>query len=63
LFGWIISGSWQCSRNVSELSSQLLCMNDIPESMLRQFWDLDSIGIRPDDSVEVWNRSYSHKVQ
>ena len=49
-FGWIISGSWESCSYVTQ-SFQLLCMSDIPTSMLHSFWDLDTIGITSDDVV------------
>ena len=38
IFGWILSGSWQSSKVSEAVCSQLLCLTDVPESMLRKFW-------------------------
>ena len=46
LFGWIISGAGPTpDRQAGTLSHQLLCLNDLPEAVVRSFWDLESIGI------------------
>lgn len=45
-FGWILSGS--CSTDAKATNGfpcQLLCLNDIPESVIRNMWELESIGI------------------
>jgi hypothetical protein len=42
IFGWIISGSWKGEfSNVT--SHQLLCLNDLPDSTLCKFWNLNTI--------------------
>ncbi|MCG8429755.1 MAG: hypothetical protein MJA29_01075, partial [Candidatus Omnitrophica bacterium] len=70
IFGWVISGSVSDRSSCvllntvgvnkttyhTGLSHQLCCLNDISESTVRKFWDLDSIGIvdkepRPPDGV------------
>ena len=48
VFGWVLSGSCQASSS-SPLSYQLLCMCDTPDSTLRSFWELESIGITCED--------------
>ena len=45
IFGWMVSGSWETSLNDMCQSAQLLCIQDIPESMIRNLWDLESVGI------------------
>lgn len=67
VFGWVVSGTLEISSNC-RLSHQLFCMNDLSDSMLRQFWDLDSIGIRPPDLIdpadkvlEAFNQSIQYK--
>ena len=50
VFGWILSGpSGGPSGGGSDVSHQLLVMTDVHESRLRQFWDLDAVGISDDD--------------
>ena len=48
VFGWIISGAWQgkCSQ-VTSVSPRLLCLSDSSDSILRNFWYLETIGICP----------------
>ena len=48
VFGWVLSRSCQAS-SCSPLSHQLLCMCDTPDSTLRSFWELESIGITCED--------------
>ena len=49
VFGWIVSGSLADSQSAShchvQVSHQLLCLNDVSESTIRQFWELESVGI------------------
>ena len=47
VFGCIISGTVEAKASPSSvnLSHQLLCLNDMADSMLRTFWELESIGI------------------
>ena len=54
VFGWVLSGSLYSELESSHetASHQLLCLNDISESAVQQFWNLDSIGIC-DAPVEV----------
>ena len=55
VFGWVMSGHLPETSPTSDhvhVSFQLLCM-DVSESSLRNFWDLESVGICSDDSREV----------
>ena len=52
-FGWVVYGTWTGITNAS-LSCQLLNLQDLPDESLRQFWELESIGI---------NHSYPVKDQ
>ena len=70
IFGWIRSGllpedhsSPRVQSNVS-VSHQLLCC-DVPESMVRKFWDLKSIGIvgRESQLEDPVMRDFCEKVQ
>lgn len=47
-FGWILSGITGTSES-SELQTftQLLCVTDIPDGALQNFWNLESIGVSP----------------
>ena len=47
VFGCIISGTVEAKASPSSvnLSHQLLCLNDMSDSMLCKFWELESIGI------------------
>ena len=49
-FGWILSGSYGGSQVGAE-SFQLLSLGDISDDVLRMFWDLESIGIGPQENV------------
>ena len=52
-FGWMISGSWEStSISVKRSVTQLLCVHDISEHTIRNFWDLESIGISPKEVVD-----------
>ncbi|XP_043210612.1 uncharacterized protein LOC122375344 isoform X2 [Amphibalanus amphitrite] len=52
VFGWIISGQYECANSQNSSGTQLLVMSDVSEERLRQFWDLDAIGIKPlDDDI------------
>jgi hypothetical protein len=46
-FGWILSGSFpnHSGSSTGEASPQLMCLEEVPETELRRFWDLESIGI------------------
>ena len=56
MFGWVVSGSCVGSSLLSvslgrPVSHQLLNLSSVPEDTLRNFWDLESIGISPKDQV------------
>ncbi len=54
IFGWMVTGSWETSISAMCLSAQLLCVQDIPESTIRNLWSLESVGITAkecDDSL------------
>ena len=51
VFGWVLSGS--NSSNTSPISSQLLCLSNTPESLVRSMWELDSIGIKDSGSAPL----------
>ena len=54
VFGWILSGlSGGSAGDQASSGHQLLVMSDKPESRLRQFWDLDAIGISSVDDDDV----------
>jgi hypothetical protein len=50
-FGWILSGSFGASQTCTE-TFQLLSLGDMSEEVLRKFWDLESIGICPQETVQ-----------
>jgi len=61
IFGWVLSGSWNCQSSIRNQSTeaspnqlchstQLVCVTNVPENDLRNFWELESIGI---DSKEI----------
>ena len=59
VFGWVISGAFQGVQ--PQIAHQLVCMEDIPDSFLRNFWELESIGISPkseenDDDSHILNQ-------
>ena len=43
VFGLLLSGSWKGEKPV--VSHNLLLLSDVSEDLLREFWDLDSVGI------------------
>ncbi|KAG1682986.1 hypothetical protein GQR58_010380 [Nymphon striatum] len=54
IFGWVISGNLKKSSalgnsSIACLTHQLLNMNDISDDTIRQFWDLDSIGVKAEE--------------
>ena len=50
IFGYVISGSViKSSDNWSENTSSLVSMSDPPEALLRQLWDLESVGVSRDE--------------
>ncbi|KAF0302180.1 hypothetical protein FJT64_025724 [Amphibalanus amphitrite] len=55
VFGWILSGVVDSAGVTGEtdLSSQVLLLNDLSESTVRSFWELEALGIGPkEDDVE-----------
>ena len=51
VFGWVLSGSCTVPLSRESVSSQLLCINNVSESALHNFWDLESVGISPKEPV------------
>ncbi|XP_068208316.1 uncharacterized protein [Palaemon carinicauda] len=51
LFGWILSGSCNESFDKGNVNSQLLCINNVSESALNNFWNLESVGICTKEAV------------
>ena len=51
VFGWVLSGF--CNNPVSReyVNTQLLCINNVCESSLHNFWDLESVGISAKEAV------------
>lgn len=51
VFGWVLSGVYSPPENslVNQTGCQLFCLTD---NELRSFWELDSIGIREEESVD-----------
>ena len=60
VFGWLLSGSWTTLFSREIVSTQMLCIENVSDSALRNFWDLESVGIRTDDAV--FNRSFPDPV-
>ena len=51
VFGWIVSGT--VAGKTSPTSCQLLLLNDVPDHVFRNLWDLEAIGVAHDeDDVE-----------
>ena len=49
LFGWVVSGLVSSPKEQqSVVSHRLLCLNDVSDVTLRNFWNLESLGIRND---------------
>ena len=51
IFGWIISGS--VTGKVAQTTCQLLLLNDVPDQVFRDLWDLETIGVRQGDSNDL----------
>lgn len=50
VFGWVLSGATRSpSDEPAGTGHQLLLMSDVSEARLRQFWELDAIGICPQE--------------
>ena len=65
IFGWILSGSCDMPVTNDDISAQLLCINNVSESSLHNFWDLESVGIcskdvLPNDSLVF--QQFSNKI-
>ena len=62
-FGWVVSGAATCDQS-QPASCQLLLMNDMSESALRNLWDLDVIGVKEDrdDEAKAMLDDFSSKV-
>ena len=50
VFGWVLSGSYNALTK-DNVNSQLLCINDVSEYALNNFWDLESVGICTKEAV------------
>jgi hypothetical protein len=55
VFGWVLSGKLEEPAE-STVSPQWLCLNDIPEVVVRRFWELDSLGICSRGSADTSNK-------
>jgi len=51
VFGWVLSGSWKIPSNRGIVGPQLLCLESVSDSALREFWDLESVGICTNEAV------------
>ena len=51
VFGWILSGSLLGTESHVAVSHQLACFNDVTDTAIHKFWDLESIGVS-DPAVE-----------
>ncbi|XP_037778187.1 uncharacterized protein LOC119574962 [Penaeus monodon] len=51
VFGWVLSGSWMNSTNKPLESTQMLCIGNVTDSDLREFWSLESVGITQKETV------------
>ena len=49
IFGWMISGMIENNANKSKLMTHNLLCLDMNESLAHKFWDLESIGIKPNE--------------
>ncbi|XP_066958131.1 uncharacterized protein [Macrobrachium rosenbergii] len=50
-FGWVLSGSCNIPLDRVSVTSQLLCINNVSESDLHKFWDLEYVGIFSKEAV------------
>ena len=51
VFGWVLSSSCtDPTASTSRSNFQLLCLENVSDSALRRFWDLESIGINSKES-------------
>ena len=55
VYGWVVSGSCPSdpNRQTASVSNQLLCLSDVPDVTLRNFWNLEVIGISPDKDQDT----------
>nr|XP_027223343.1 uncharacterized protein LOC113815478 [Penaeus vannamei] len=51
VFGWVLSGSWKVPTISNCESTQMLCIGNVTDSDLREFWDLESVGITQKEAV------------
>ncbi|XP_066956312.1 uncharacterized protein [Macrobrachium rosenbergii] len=51
VFGWVLSGSCNIPLDRVSVTSQLLFVNNVSESDLHKFWDLESVGISSKEAV------------
>ena len=53
IFGWVLSGAGNRRGKFVEIGSTtaLLTLNDIPDHVVKSFWDLQSIGVGEKESV------------
>ncbi|XP_066939743.1 uncharacterized protein [Macrobrachium rosenbergii] len=51
VFGWVLSGSCDIPLDRVSVTSQLLCINNVSESDLHKFWDLESVEISSKEAV------------
>ena len=52
VFGWVLSGSWLTPSHIPFTPSQMLCISNVSENELHKFWDLESVGICPKESID-----------
>ncbi len=53
VFGWMVSGTLGTGVPGNPVSHQLLCLNNVSESTLSNFWDLETIGIIPERETPI----------
>jgi hypothetical protein len=73
VLGWIVSGSLSDCTDMNTVTMpcntiSLCCLSDIPEDSLKNFWDLESVGILPvtgklSDSVDPELDKFEQTVQ
>ncbi|XP_063607690.1 uncharacterized protein LOC134782212 [Penaeus indicus] len=51
VFGWVLSGSWMNSSDKPFESTQMLCIGNVTDSDLSEFWSLESVGINQKETV------------
>lgn len=61
-FGYVLSG--KCvAKSVACVSMQLLNLVDLPESLVKGFWDLDSIGVCPEQEEGAELKKFEESVR